>query len=169
MAAYNTIKIRQIDTGELLTWLKGILGIDLSGTTTQYNYTQEFEDSIHVIGDLHVSGISYNNSGVFASGITSNGNAIVNGNLQASTISVTSFSVPSISVASINIGSMNLTGVPIYDSGSAVTASLLPSGTIFGIKQRINYPSLEKDSSGNYMPATGLGTVVAMLCVSLGI
>lgn len=169
--AANTIKIKQLDTNDLFSWLQDSLGQTVSPvlSATTHNYDEVFLAGVSISGPFVSSGTS-NFSGrvTMQSGLTSNSGINVYGLISGQSLSIQNFNVPVATFQTINIGSMNLTGVPIYPSGGAVTAVVLPSGTVFGLKQLVNAPTLDRDASGQLMPATGSGVLLTMLCVSVG-
>ena len=168
MAQINSIKINQIDTGQLLSFIQSGLGVQLGVNSSAHSYNETFSGTTYFSGNIVAAGASTFGPSTFTSGLVSNTGISVIGNISGKSLTIDNFSLPSGIIKNISIGSMMLTGVPIYDSGFASVAAALPSGTVYGIKQIINAPQLEIDISGNYMPATGIGTSVAMLCVSLG-
>lgn len=171
MAARNTIKIKQIDNNDLFLWLQASLGQTIVPDSLQisHNYNEIFGGSLYTNGPFIDYGESFfSGLATFQSGATVNNNLRVAGLISGQSLSIQNFSIPLGSFGAASIGGLVLTGIPIFDSGYAISGTLLPSGTIFGVKQVINAPTFEKDASGQLMPATGLGTSTVMLCMSLG-
>jgi hypothetical protein len=169
MAVANTIKLAQLATGELLSFVYSGFGVN-SGTNLQHAFTEEFLSGVGVGGNLNVSGnFIVKQNATFASGLLSQAGIQVQGKISGQSIQIDNFSLSSGSFGTITIGSMNLTGVPIYDSGNVAVGLALASGSVFGIKQKINDPRFQFNASGNLEPATGnLGVTVVLLCVSTG-
>ena len=165
----NQIKVTQIDNDDLLAFLQASMGLTIGVAKTSHTREEVFTQKVSLTGPLLASGLStFSRQAVFESGIFSEDNIYAQGLISGQSIKIDNFNIPSGVIGTVNIGSMKLTGVPIYDSGSVATAVLLPSGTVFGIKQEITYNAFEKDASGNLMPYTGIPTTVVMLCVSIG-
>jgi hypothetical protein len=165
----NTLKVKQIDTADLTTFVLSLLGNIVTGGLVAHAYDETFEGSLSCYGPFVDSGNCYISGQTYLkSGLTSDSGIIVHGLISGDSLAVQNFNLASGTFQTINIGSMKLTGVPIYASGSAGTAVLLPSGTIFGLRQTVNAPQWELDASGQLMPATGLGVSLVTLCVSVG-
>lgn len=169
MAANNTIKVKQIDNTELLAFLQNSLGLTIAGTSTSHAYTESFNNDINITATLSVSGTSlFGQQATFNKGLVSNSGVYVNGLISGKAAAFDTFSLKSGSIGNFTLGTAIFTGVPIYESGSAGVAVLLPSGTVFGLRQQINAPLFEKDVNGDLMPTTGVGVSLIMLCVSMG-
>jgi len=165
----NTIKVKQIDNDELLEFLQNSLGLDVAGSTTSHSFVETFNTDVNVEGALTVGGAStFSGQMSLNSGLAVAGSVAIVGSLSAASLSVTDFSLPSGEFLSLNIGSAIITGIPVYSSGQANLGAALSSGTVFGLRQQLNAPKFELDASGQYMPATGVGTSIVMLCVSMG-
>lgn len=168
MAVIGTIKLAQLETGELLSFIQSGLGLT-SGSHLQHGFTEEFLASVGIGQDLIVSGNFTTKGNVtFTSGFVSSSGIQVQGQISGQSLKIDNFSLNSGSFGTVTIGSMNLTGVPIYDSGNLASGLLLPSGSVFGVKQKLNDPIWEFNSSGNLQPTTGNGLVAVVLCVSTG-
>lgn len=165
----NTIKVKQIDNDDLRDFVLSLLGATgLPGEILHLN-DEYFLGAIYTNGPLVNSGSLYvSGNAVFQSGLTANSGITVNGLISGQTLAIQTFNVQAATFQTINIGSMSLTGVPIYESGNVGAAVLLPSGTVYGLKQQANAPTWEYDPSGQLMPATGLGVSYVQLCVSIG-
>lgn len=169
MAAVNTIKVKQIDNDDLLDFIQESLGQTIGTEVSIHAYDETFEGEMSVNGPFTVSGTSNFISPVtFTSGLISNSGIYVNGLISGQTLSISNFNLPSGSFTTASLGGLHLVNIPIYNSGSASVGAALPSGTVFGLRQTVNAPIFENDASGNLMPATGVGTSLVMLCVSMG-
>jgi hypothetical protein len=168
MAAVNTIKLAQMATGELAAFFYSGVGI-ISGTNLQHSYTEEFLSNLGIGGNAIITGnLTVNNSVTILSGLTVNTGIQVRGQISGQSLTIDNFSLNSGSLGTATIGAFNLTGIPIYDSGNVSVGLALPSGAVFGLKQKVNEPRFVYDASGNLQPYTGVGSTVVMLCVSLG-
>lgn len=171
MGSVNTIKVKQIDTDDLAAWLQLTLGasIDTDNSVIVHGYNEFFQGSLVTNGPFVNSGISsFSGRATFASGFSSNSGITVAGEISGQTLNIQNFFVNSGVFKTGIFGSLKATGIPIYSSGDASIGVTLPSGTIFGVRQTINSPTLERDASGQLMPATGSGISVIMLCISVG-
>lgn len=165
----NQIKITQIDNADLLAFLQSSMGLTIGVAKSTHARDEVFNGKVSTTGPLVVSGLStFSRPATFESGLTSKDDLFVQGLISGESIKIDNFAIPSGAVGAVTIGSMHLTGVPIYPSGMVATAVALPSGTVYGIEQRITYTAFELDASGNWMPYTGIPTKVVMLCVSVG-
>lgn len=167
--ATNIIKVKQIDNTELLDFLKSSLGLTLGTLSATHSYSEIFSTNVTINGALSATSSStFSQPATFSSGLTSNSGIYINGVVSGQSASFSTFNIPVGTISSLTAGSALLTGIPIYDSGQASTAVLLPSGTVYGLKQIVNAPLFDKDANNDLMPATGAGTQVIMLCVSIG-
>lgn len=168
MAVVNTIKLSQIDTGQLGAFLSSGLGISF-GTNLQHIFTEQFLADLGVGGNLSVTGNFITKGGAtFESGLYANSGIQVAGTISGQNLKIDNFSIPTGSIGTATFGSCSFTGVPIYESGSAALGNSLVSGSLFGLKQRVSEPTFIHDTSGNLLPNTGIGTTVVMLCISMG-
>lgn len=167
--ATNVIKLKQLAEDELLSFFQSSLGLTTAASKNTHAYQQIFNEPVYTNSAFVSSGTSnFASTTTFESGFTSNGTIRVNGLISGQSITIDNFNVPAATISSLTLGSAIFTDIPIYEASQTSQAVLLPSGTIFGVKQIINAPVFEKNVSGNITPATGLGNSVVMLCVSIG-
>lgn len=169
MQQFNAIKVKQIDSGDLLAFLEEILGLTVGSSQATHVYDETFEGIVNVDGPFTVTGTSFfTGQATFHSGLISHSGVYVRGQISGESLAIDNFNLPSGSFTKATLGSVFLTGVPIFDSGNAVSGATLPSGTVFGIRQLFNAPPFERDASGQLMPTTGSGIHLITLCVSVG-
>lgn len=165
----NIIKIKQIDNAQLISFLESNLGLSLGAASASHSFSETFTNGIVVQAGASIAGTAtFSSQPTFSAGLLSNGNAYINGIISGQSVIFDSFNITSGKSNALSVGNINLTGIPIYESGQASTAVLLPSGTVFGIKQVINAPLFDKDSNGDLTPSTEVGVQVVTLCVSIG-
>lgn len=166
--AVNTIKLVQLATGEIAAFINSGLGI-VSGTNIQHTTNEEFLSNLGIGGNLNVTGnLNAIGPATFQSGFISNTGIQIQGEISGRSLKIDNFSIPSGILNAANVGTLTLTGIPIYDSGLLSSGLALSSGTVFGLKQKLNEPRFEYDSSGNLQPFTGVGLTAVILCMSTG-
>jgi len=169
MSNINQIKVAQINSGELLSFIQGVLGLSSNTGINNHSLPEIFNAlATFTSGLVFTNGMTGSGPVVFQSGLTSNSNVTVNGTISGQTIRTQNLIVPNLTGTTVVFGGMTLSGIPIYDSGQVSTAVTLPSGTIYGLRQYANPQQFDVNTSGDYMPSTGNKTVIIQLCLSVG-
>ena|SRR6185369_3612043 len=164
----NTIKIQQIDTGQLYSFMLSGLGI-YSGTLLQHTTSEDFLANLNVGQNFTTSGNArVEGASTFLGDVTMLSNLMVEGLISGFSLYIDNFSLPTGEIGAATVSGLKFKNLPIYDSGNIASGLALSSGTIFGVRQKINNPIWEFDTSGNLMPSLETGVTVVMLCMSLG-